>query len=591
MPSDDSRSGSHIVRFGAFEADLTCGRLSKRGLRLPLREQSFQVLASLLEHPGQMVTRDDLRRRLWRDEVHVDFEKSLNTVVGRLRAVLGDSAERPRFIETLPKRGYRFLARVDVLPARPAESPTSRLRLVVLPFLNLTGDPAQEYLSDALTDEIITALAPLAPDRIAVIARTTSMLYRGTNKDLGQIGRELAVDYAVEGALRRADGLAEMNVQLIRASDQTHVFAKKYETTWPDLFALHARVASDIAAQLGMGPMLLSTGARVAGGHARPASRDLVAYREYMQGRSLDLGTPASFVAAQQHFETAIARDPEFAHAHDALAELYWYRGYLGLMAPRKAFSIGIGHALRALEIDNTRAETHALLGQFHKTIEYNWPEVHREMTLALRLDPNSPVVRTRYAVSDLMPHGRLEEAAAELERALEFDPLSLWAQCWLGLIRLLHHEYERAIEQGRRLLELDPASGLPYFVIGLASWYQKNVGEAIADLQTAVKLTGGVSGPIGWLGLVLAACGRTAEARDLLAQLHARAAQEYVSPASIAWIHFGLRELDPAFEWLNRAVEECDQLVMPIKNYGFLDPIRADPRYAMLLRKMNLEA
>jgi tetratricopeptide (TPR) repeat protein len=244
---------------------------------------------------------------------------------------------------------------------------------------------------------------------------------------------------------------------------------------------------------------------------------------------------------------------------------------------------------LRAIEIDNTRGETHALLGQFHKTIEYNWTEVEREMALALRLAPASPTVRVRYALSGLMPHGRLEEAVAELERALELDPLSFIARFWLGIMLLLSRRYDRAIEEQRKLLELDPSNWGAYFVTSGCYRYQGRFDEAVAAQRRAVELSGGSAHNLGWLGMALAEAGQTAEAREVLRRLHTTAATAYVPPTSYAWVHLGLGETDAAFPWLDRAVEECDQRMMPIKTYRFLDPIRSDPRFLRLLRRMNL--
>ncbi len=595
MPPTDAfahRTISRIIRFDDYEVDLDAGQLRRHGSRIKLREQSFQVLAALLEHPGAVVTREDLRQRLWRDDVFVDFENNLNAVISRLREALNDAAEHPRFIETVPKRGYRFLATVSD-PAHLAQTaPERRARLVVLPFVNLSGDPAQDYVSDGMTDEVITALASLAPVQLAVIARTTAMLYKASRKDVAQIGRELGVDYLVEGAIRNAGDQVAVNVQLIRADDQTHLFARRYDAALRDIFDLPNCIAQTIAAHTPAAAGQVLAEAIGAARNPRKPTEDLAAYYEYIQGRRLidKGGTAESFSAAKQHLEKAIARDPEFAHAYDALAELYWYLGYFGFMPPRQAFSSGIIHALRAIEIDNTRAETHALLGQFHKIAEYNWREVEREMALALRLDPNSPLVRMRYAVSGLMPHGRVQEAATELERALELDPLSLLTRMWFGIMLHLLRDYERGIEEGRRMLEVDPSYPFGYFLIAVGCIYLKRFEEGLAAQRKAIELSGGPPISLGWLGLMLGACGQPAEARAVLQRLRDTATKVYVPPCSFAWIHLGLREIDAAFEWLKRAVEECDQFMMPIKTYGFFDPIRADPRYAVLLRKMNLE-
>jgi TolB-like protein/Flp pilus assembly protein TadD len=581
---------SHLVRFDCFEADLDVGQLRKRGMRIPLRDQPFQVLTSLLEHPGQLVTREELRQRLWRDAVFVDFDNSLNIAVARLRGVLNDSAEHPRFIETLPKRGYRFIAEVHPVLLPSAEDAGRRTRLLVLPFVNLSGDPGEEYFADAITDEIITAIAALSPEHLGVIARTTAMHYKGSRKDVGQIGRELAVDYVVEGGVRRAAGRIAINIQLIQVRDQTHLFARKYDADMGEIFQLQSAVAQAIAGYIPGLAGTLTAAAHADGRVRRP--ENLVAYNEYIQGRhEMAKMTPASLEAARQHLEKAIAGDPEFALAHDALAETHWYFGYLGFVAPRQAASAGIIHALRAVELDTSRAETHALLGEFHRMGMYNWGEVEREMALARRLDRNSPQVRLRYALACLMPHNRMEEAASELEGLLDLDPLSLVGRFWLAIALVLGRQYERGIEEGRRLLALAPNYYASYFAIAVGHRSQGRYAEAVAFHRRAVELSGGTAAMLGWLGLSLGLANETAEARDVLRRLHEMAAKGYVPPTSFAWTHLGLGEIDTAFEWLNRAVEVCDQLLMPIKSYPFLDPIRADPRFAGVLRKMNLEA
>jgi len=579
-------SSQKLLRFGEFEADLQAGLLFKRGVKVRLREQLFVVLSMLLEHAGELVTREELQKRLWPGDVFVDFEVNLNTAIARLREALGDSAERPRFIETLPKRGYRFIGSVE-LPARPpGPTPSTRAKIVVLPFANLSGDPEQEYLSDAFTEELITRLAGQAPGQLGVIARTTAMHYKGSHKDVTRIGHELGVDYVIEGSLRRAGDQVAMNVQLIQTTDRTHLFARKYNAEMGDLFTLQTRIAEDVATHI---PSVSRP--RAVGQIRKKPTENPLAYELYLLGRHhMGKGIPEGFAKAKKCYEEAIARDPEFAGAQDALAELNWYLGYFGLVAPRQAFSAGIAQAFRAVEIDNTRAETHALLGQFHKTIGYNWPEVHREMALALQLDPTSPLVRLRYAVSYLMPHGHLEEAITEIGDALESDPLSLETQSWLGIILVLAHKWDSAIDQADRIVQLDPSGLWGHFVRGVAYRGKKMFEEAVAAHRLAVKLSGGMPSLNGWLGLALGLGGNAAEARSLLERLHNEAAQRYVPPTSFAWIHIGLAEIDAAFEWLHRAVDEYDQFMMPIKSYEFLDPLRADPRFLALLRKMNLE-
>ena len=596
-----------IVRFGSFEVDLMSGELRKNGIRIHLREQSFRALALLLEQPGQVVTREELRRRLWPADVFVDFENNLNHAIARLREALGDSAERPRFIETLPKRGYRLLVGVSEGIPLPHPPPAPRVRVVVLPFVDLSGDPAQEYFSDAMTEEVITAIAALAPD-LGVIARTTTMRYKGAHKDVARIGRELRVDYICEGGVRREGDRIILTVQLIRVSDQTHVFARRYDADVHTVFEMRALISEAIASHLeaDAGVPRNRPPAAIAPGMRKP-TEDFAAYTEYIRGRSLlEKVTPEALAHARQHFENAIARDPGFALAHDAVAELYSYLGYFGYMRPKDAFSIGVSHALAAVETDDTLAEAHALLAEYHKQLDYSWPAAERQMARALELNRTSPIVRVRYAVSVLMPRNRIDEAVAEIEHALESDPLSAFARTWLGVMLLLGREYDRAIDEARRVLQIEPTTCWAPFIIGCAyrqKHFNRSIGrdgraaagtsepdfaeEAIRAHRRAIELSPGTDFFVGWLGLAYGVCGRETEARAVLQRLHR--SERYNLPTGFGHVHLGLGETDAAFEWFDRAVEERDQIMMPILSYAHFDPIRDDPRFGALLRKMKL--
>jgi len=574
------------IRFDAYEVDLPAGQLYKHGVRISLRDKSFQLLAALLEHPGEVVTREELQHRLWQEEVFVDFDNNLNTVVARLREALSDSADHPSYIETLPKRGYRFIADVYSLSAPAAELETGRVRLMVLPLLNLSGDPAQEYFNDAMTDVIITGLAALAPEQLAVIARTTAMHYKGTHKDVTRIGRELGVNYLVEGGVHRSNDQIVINVQLIQAGDQAHIFAKKYEVEMHDVFCVQTCIAKDIAKHIPCLSHTLGIGEQV----RRKPTNDLVAYQLYLQGRCEMLKTPMGFTKAKHYLEQAIARDPQFALAYDALGEYYFWIGFFGFAPPKEAFSASLWAALHAIEIDDTLGETHGLLGQLRQQLDYNWAEVQREMALALKLNPGSPLVRFRYAGSGLLPHGKLKEAIAELECGLQFDPLSVLLHDWLSVVLWLARDYERAMQEARLVDQLVPDYDVGHLLIGHIWRDMGAFQDSIAAYRRALELSGGAHQMLGWLGLALGQSGDTKEPRMLLQQLHAKASQAYVSPTSFAWIHLGLGEIDDAFVWLDRAIEARDPNIIPIKTFPFLDPLRGDPRFAALLRKMNLE-
>jgi TolB-like protein/tetratricopeptide (TPR) repeat protein len=589
---------ARVVCFGSFEADLQSGELRKRGIRLGLRTQSFQVLAALLQRPGQLVTREYLQRVLWRDEVFVDFDNNLNAVVCHLREVLNDSAEHPRFIETLPKRGYRFIGETYV-PPEPQPKP-ERLRLVVLPFLDMS-EPAQEYLGNSITDEIITALASMSPQELAVIARTSSMHYKDTRKDVAHIARELNVSYVVEGGIRRENEHISVNVQLIECRSQSHVFARRYEVPWHDVLQLHTVMARDLAAHLGVAGIAAEAHRTSAWlSNRKPPTTKISAYNEYIEGRYLaERLIPEEMAKAKQHFANAIRFDPEFALAHMAMADLYSWMGYKGYMRPIDAYSAGIGYALRAVELNDTLAEAHAVLASYHKQLDYNWPAAERCMERAIALNPTSPFVKYCNAMVILMPHSRIDEAVAELRGALESDPLDTGIRCWLGIMLLLGRNYEAGIKEAKCMLELEPNSCWPPFIEGIAyrqMYFEESLrgnfkpefaAASIAGHRRAVELAPGAEHLLAWYGFALGVCGKKEEARNILTQF--KRSEHYILPTNFAHLYLGLGEIDTAFAWFDRAVEERDQNMMPILSYAHFDPLRSDPRFGELLCKMKL--
>jgi len=577
-----------VLRFDPFQVDLSTGELFRHGARVGLREQSFQILAALLEHPGRVVTREELRKRLWGDEVFVDFDNSLNAAVARLRAALGDSAEHPRYVETLPKRGYRFLCRVSARPPDSGETVVTRPRLLVLPFLNTSGDPGQEYFCEAMTDELITALAGLAPRELGVIARTTAMRYKATHKAAAQIGRELNVDYLIEGGARSESGCAVINLQLVRARDQIHLFARRYEVELRDVFRSMERMARDVALEIPGLPARLHLA-----GRSRRATRslaaDVTAYNEYIEGRfHLWKWTAESVEKARQLFESAIARDPGFALVYDALAEMCWHLGFWGFAPPSQTDVAGRGYALRAIELDDTLAEAHTLLGFFPKRGCWDWGEKLRCAERGHALDPDSPTVCLRYAIV-LLVLGRLDEAIAELERVLELDPLSVMARGWLTVTSYLARRNDQALAHARHAVELEPSHFIARMVLGQTYLAMGRFDEGCRELRASVELAGGLSLPLGWLGLASGLAGRRSDATAVLDGLHRAAEERYVLPTSFAWTCLGLGEIDAAFDWMNRAADEHDRWLSTLKTYPFLDPLRDDPRFDALLRKINL--
>jgi tetratricopeptide (TPR) repeat protein len=299
--------------------------------------------------------------------------------------------------------------------------------------------------------------------------------------------------------------------------------------------------------------------------------------------------TPEALARAQECFERAVARDPCFARAYDSLAELYWYYGFFGGAPPREAFARSTWYALRAVELDDDLAETHALLAMLRKELDYNWDDVEREVNRALELNPDSPLVRLRYAISALLPHGRLDEAVAVVDTVVHTDPLSLFVRWWMGVMTFFGRRYNRAIEEGRHMVSLDPTHFLGHWVLGVALEETGAAAEAIAELEKANELSGGIPFTLGFLAMAYGRGGRHGDARALLQRLEEAAAVGYVSPMCFAFCFVGLGDWDRALAAMEEAVEARDPLVMPIKSYPFLDPVRDDPRLRSLQRRMNL--
>jgi len=454
--------------------------------------------------------------------------------------------------------------------------------IAVLPFKNMSDDKDDEYFSDGLSEEIINALTKVAGLRVT--ARTSSFAFRGREQDIREIGARLAVGKVLEGSVRRAGNRIRVTAQLINVSDASHLWSERYDREITDVFAIQDEISQAIADKLrvGLGPERRAP---------KRSPGNLEAYNLYLQGRyHLSKFTPEGFAVARQSLEQAIALDPGFALAYDALAEFYWYLGLFGFIPPKDAFSTGIWAALRAVEIDDTLGETHSLVAMYRKELDYNWPEVHRENKRALELNPSSPTVRLRMAISELMPVGRLNEAVEGLKFVVEADPLSLFDRWWMCVMYYLARDNDRALEQARFMIDLNPSYYIGHWMRGMICLTKGPLEESVAGFREAAALSGNVPLMLGWLGMGLAKAGETAEAGALLGKLAEISRAAYVPPTCFAWTHLGLGHVDEAFTWIDRAVEGRDPIIVPIKSYPFLDPLRADPRFHALLRKMNLE-
>jgi serine/threonine-protein kinase len=563
-------------RVGDLVVDVEKGSVQRDGRRQDLPPLSFALLVSLLRRAPNTVRREELLSEVWPDTVVSD--ETLSQRVRLLRASLGDDAREPRYVESVRGWGYRVAAPVDSLDSADHRA----AGVAVLPFVNLSGTPEDDYLCEGLAEEIITTLSAIPGLR--VIARTSSFAVGRIGLDVRDIGARLSTSNVLEGSVRRAGSRVRVTVQLVATTDGSHLWSERYDRELTDILELEDDIAVAVADRL--------RAVLAAGGPGRPPRTvNSAAYQAYLKGRyHFARATPDDLNVARECFELAIATDSSFARAFDAMAELYWYLGFFAGVPPRDAFEQSTWYAVRALELENTLADTHALLAMLRKELDYNWPEVNRELDRALDLDRESPTVRLRYAVAGLMPHGRLKEALAEVEKVLDSDPLSQFVNWTLGYMAYFARMPERTIATGRRMIELDSSSFLAYWVLSVGLEQVGDLSRAVTAMRRANGLSGGIPFTTGFLARVLGEAEEDDEVRRMVDEMSRAAASRYYPPSAIALGHIGLGQWDDAFDWLEQAVDLRDPIVMPVKSFPFLDPVRNDSRYHQLLRKMKLD-
>lgn len=443
-----SSAGQCLLRFSSFEFDSRNQVLRRAGKLVQLQPQPAKILALLISRPSEIITREELRQEIWGNDTFVDFEHNLNFSVRQIRAALHDRADEPRFIETLPRRGYRFIATVEpVLP----ENPDTIQSLAVLCLENLSNDPEQEYFADGVTDELIMELAKFKALR--VISRTSVQAFKRIRKPLPEIASRLNVDAVVEGTVLRSGDRVRITARLIHARREGHLWAESYERDLRDVLKLQAEVAQDIANQI-HGTLIAQQKSRV-----RSARQvDPVAYECYLRGRYFwNKRNEANLQCAKGYFEQAIDKEPGYALAHSGLADTYFYRGYtFGRMAPKDAMPKAKALALKALELDNSLAEPHVSLALVKFFFDWDRTGAEREFKKALELNPNYATTHHAYAAL-LAATGRKHEAIAEAKCAAEIDPLSIPINNILGEMYMFAGEWHQAIKQYRQTIEMDP--------------------------------------------------------------------------------------------------------------------------------------
>jgi len=627
-----------LLKFGEdFEVDLRAYELRRSGVALKLEPTPFGILALLLERRGELVSRQQLVERLWGQGVFLDTDNSINGAIRKIRQVLSDEPEEPRFIQTITGKGYRFIAQV----AEPTES-LQRLRLVepptsekadgippstsqrksrpnlvfaaatvaivlalwlvpnfsrrfgaappirsiaVLPLDNLSGDPSQDYFADAMTDELITNLAKVGTLRVT--SRTTVTLYRHTSKKLPEIARELNVDGIVEGSLVRAGQKVRITAQLIRGREDQHLWAETYERDLGDALRLQSEVAEAIAEQV---RAQLTPDLKVQFRSARPV--DPQAYDAYLRGSyylfNNQITVPGPLNQAKGYFEEAIRRDPNFSRAYSGLANAYIYLVFFGQgqISPEEGYKLAKEANRKALELDPNNGEAYDVLGVLNWHADLDWNASDRAFSHSLALAPSYSCAHEDRAMF-LAFMGRRAEALAEVEKSKQVDPSATGIEL---AVYFQLRDWERVVETGVREAASDPNEWTVHANLGAGYEGTGKLPEAIAEYQKAIELSNGNVDAIASLGHAYAVVGNRVEAEKILRELEQKVMKAQASPYLPATIYAGLGNKDRAFELLEEAYRDKSlDVAWILKPDPRTDNLRSDPRFQNLLRRVGL--
>ena len=629
-----------ILRFGPFEVDVSAGQLRKNGTNVHIQDKPLRLLAVLAGRHGKLVSREELHKALWPDQTFVEYEDGLNTAVKKLRETLSDRPEKPQFIETVPRRGYRFIVPVQEVfdvpagsktdenlgtNAAPAQSgfavPAERrpLRwvillalpivivacayvawrhfrpkpqpgpaiamLAVLPFENLTGDAEEEYVSDGFTEEIITQLGRLNHDQLRVIARTSMMTYKGSHKPIRQIASELGVNYVLEGSIRNTSDGLRVTAQLIRADDQTHLWAREYDRPLGDLVKVQGEVAEAVAQeiQVRLSPEAEQTLAGV-------ARVDPEVYSAYLKGRFFwNKRSRDGLSMAVAFFEQAVQRNPNYAPAYAGLADAYNALVFYGFVSGPDGIPKAKAAATRAVELDGSRAEGHASLGYIYFMWEWDWPAAEREFQRAIQLNGNYVPTYQWYALY-LAAMGRGPESLVQIRQARELDPFSVIVASASGYVAYFARQNGQAAIEAEAALREEPDFMVPHAVLGLASEAQGNYGKAILEFQKALQLSNSQPAAyLDYLGHAYAISGNRRDANKILAQINQNAQGVIGAPAYRAATLVALGEKDEALKALEGGSEKGSYGFMWIKVDPRFDALRSDSRFQSLMSRAGL--
>ena len=630
-----SPSSVKSVLFGEFEANLRTRELCRNGVKIRLPDQSFQVLAILLDHAGELVSREDIRKALWPADTFVDFDHGLNNAVNRLREALGGSADSRRLIETLPRRGYRFVGTVSLGPAQNSESNSSqpgqqkrgtaalwnrarsrpsvwltliaitvstlslaslRLRsrvavssapihsIAVLPLQNLSGDPAQDYFADGMTDALIIDLANIKSLRVA--SRTSAMHYKGSHQPLPEIAKQLNVDAIVEGSVIRSGNRVRVNAQLVHAPSDRHLWAKIYDRKANEILSVQQDLAQSIVTEI-QAKLTLEEENKLTS--VTPVNGE--AYEAYLKGRYyLGLRSLDGYKQGLHFMQEAIGLDPTYAGAYAGLADCYNLLGLgMGAISAREAARQAKTAAQHAIELDPNLAEAHAALAFTLHRYDWNWAEAETEYKRATELAPQVAIYHTWYS-SLLANLGRSEEAQVQVNLIHDMDPFSVQGARAVASTYVAAKQYDQANAYIRKVIEQQQDSFRLRMDIGTGYLEKGHNEEAVAEFKKVLELYGPNVFPMANLGLAYARMGRRAEAEKILAELKEKGRPGYSSYA-IAQISITLGRNQEGLRWLQRAYNERAAQMLWLNGDPSFDPLHSDPRFQDLVRRVGLPA
>ncbi len=563
-------STARVCRFGTFEFNRSTGELRKCGSEVKLPLQPARVLALLTAHPGELVTRDEIRRQIWGVETFVDFELGLNLCISRIRSALGDAARAPVYIETMPRRGYRFLANIEPVRTEP-------LTLAVLPFENLSHDPEQEFLGDAVADALTTELGNVSTLR--VISRQSVLHLKGSRKTLPEIARDLKADVIVEGSvLVTGDGI-RIAAQLVEAVPEQHLWAKGYAGQMGDLLTLGGRVAREIAEAI----QVTLTAAEV-GRLSRPRPVHPEAHVAYLKARHhLGHNDREGFRRGLQYLQIALEKDPTHAPAYAHMALCYSLLGFWGHMPGPEAYPRAKKAVENAIALDDALSVAHWVSGWVTWLQDWDLATCEAETRRALDLNPSDEGAHVNYAAFLAIVRDDRQKAVAEAKLALDLDPLSLSVNTHAAWIHLFVGDYERALQQARTTLDLFPDALHAWYVVGWSELAFSHLDKAIAAFERAAAISRDALS-IGYLGHAHARAGHRDAAVSLLEELLSKLEQGYVPPKSLICLYAGLGDRDHVVEWLEKAYQDRDPLLFWLRAVPIFEPL------AQVIRDWTIE-